>query len=364
LNFRNLENAKRKAHLIKWRSMENLDKLLPEFEAHAIRNGMKVIWANDDLEAKSELAELLQSHRIQTVTREPSPMMEEVSIDQLLQEKAVQIKHAANEVDEPVIPQVDASICEVNFLIADSGSLVVSQKATHTAGRGFPSVQIYLAGIEDVIPSFRELELFWPLLDQHLPAKNAVDSHSILSGRQIMSPTKDYIPSYLILLDNGRSDLLAKAEQRQGLYCIRCEACLDVCPIYQHIGPEGYDSVRPGPIGSLITPHTKGMKEFKHLSEKSTLCGKCTAVCPVNIDVSRMLLLNRRDAVQEGLAPLSEKITWQGYTRIMSQRKWLDFFGPRFKNFIYRLFYQKNRINKSDAPLFKKRSFSQHMKGK
>src|SRR5690554_5397441 len=152
--------------------MENLDKLLPEFEAHAIRNGMKVIWANDDLEAKSELAELLQSHRIQTVTREPSPMMEEVSIDQLLQEKAVQIKHTANEVDEPVIPQVDASICEVNFLIADSGSLVVSQKATHTAGRGFPSVQIYLAGIEDVIPSFRELELFWPLLDQHLPAKN------------------------------------------------------------------------------------------------------------------------------------------------------------------------------------------------
>lgn len=364
MNFRNLENAKRKAHLIKWRSMENLDKLLPEFESNAIRSGMKVIWANDELEAQNELSELIKTHQIQTVIRASSTLTEEVNLDRLLQEKEIQIKNSLSPSEDQTDQRVDASIQEVNFLIAESGSIAVSQRADHSAAVGFPAIQIYVAGIEDIIPSFRELELFWPLLDVHLPEEKPIYTHSILSGRQIMSPTKDFTQAYIILLDNGRSELLAKTEQRQGLYCIRCEACLHVCPIYQHIGPEGYGTLRTGPIGSLITPHTRGMKEFKHLSEKSTLCGKCTEVCPVHIDISRMLLLNRRDAVQEGHAPFSEKLTWRTYTRIMSQRKWLDFFGSGFKNFIFRLFYQKDRKNKSNTPLFKKKSFSQQMKSK
>lgn len=364
MNFRNLENAKRKAHLIKWRSMEYLDKLLPEFESNAIRNGMKVIWANDEVEAQNELSELLHAHQIQTVICEKSSLMQELKLDQLIREKNIQIKESTAPSPDETGPRVDASVQEVNFLIAETGSIAVSQPTGLPSNGGFSPIQIYIGGIENVIPSFRELELFWPLLDRHLPAEKPIYTHSILSGRQIMSPTKDSTQAYIILLDNGRSDLLAKTEQRQGLYCIRCEACLQACPIYQHIGPEGYGTVYTGPIGSLITPHTRGIKEFKHLSEKSTLCGKCNEVCPVNIDISRMLLLNRRDAMQEGHASFSEKFTWRFYAHVMRQRKWLDFFGSGFKNLLFRLFYQKNQKNKSNSPFFKKKSFSQQMKAK
>ncbi|TKQ46753.1 lactate utilization protein, partial [Enterococcus faecium] len=83
------------------------------------------------------------------------------------------------------------------------------------------------------------------------------------------------------------------------LYCIRCGSCLNVCPIYQNIGGHTYETTYQGPIGSLISPHLSGMKEFKHLSYASSLCGKCTEVCPVGIDIQKMLLLNRRDAVQD-----------------------------------------------------------------
>src|SRR3546814_1917600 len=92
---------------------------------------------------------------------------------------------------------------------------------------------------------------------------------------------------YVVLVDNGRTNLLAKKEQREGLYCIRCGACLNACPIYQNIGGHTYETTYSGPIGSIITPHLRGMKEFKHLSSASSLCGNCKEVCPVKIEIDR-----------------------------------------------------------------------------
>jgi len=102
---------------------------------------------------------------------------------------------------------------------------------------------------------------------------------------------------YVILLDNGRSQLYQEKEQSRALACIRCGACLNVCPIYKNIGGYTYESTYSGPIGSVITPHYKGFGVFKHLSFASTLCGKCTEVCPVKIDLHDLLLYNRKKAV-------------------------------------------------------------------
>ena len=106
----------------------------------------------------------------------------------------------------------------------------------------------------------------------------------------------------VILLDNGRTNLLANAKSREALYCIRCGACLNACPVYKNIGGHTYAATYSGPIGSVITPHLKDMGEWKHLSYASSLCGNCTEVCAVKINLHELLLENRHEAVEEGHA--------------------------------------------------------------
>ena len=169
---------------------------------------------------------------------------------------------------------------------------------------------------------------------------------------------------YVILLDNGRTNLLAQKEQRQALYCIRCGACLNACPVYKNIGGHTYETTYSGPIGSIITPHMASMKEFKHLSYASSLCGKCTEVCPVKIDIHKMLLLNRRDAVNEGLSPKTESIGWKGWKIGMSNRKKMDMVGGRFKNFLLRSFFKKSWGKHRNLPEVAEKSFSKQWQEK
>jgi L-lactate dehydrogenase complex protein LldF len=146
---------------------------------------------------------------------------------------------------------------------------------------------------------------------------------------------------YVILLDNGRTNLLAQKDQRQGLYCIRCGACLNACPIYKNIGGHTYNTTYSGPIGSLITPHLQGMKDFKHLSYASSLCGKCSEVCPVKIDIHKMLLFNRRDAAEQHENTKVEDIGWKMWNTGMSKRSRMDMVGGKIKNFLLKFFFKK-----------------------
>ena len=123
---------------------------------------------------------------------------------------------------------------------------------------------------------------------------------------------------HVVLLDNGRTRLLADAEQRDALHCIRCGACLNACPVYKNIGGNSYGTTYQGPIGSVITPHYRGLQEFKHLSYASSLCGACTEVCPVKIDLHHHLLQNRRNASALKPTP-SEKIGFRLYAFVMNR---------------------------------------------
>jgi len=167
---------------------------------------------------------------------------------------------------------------------------------------------------------------------------------------------------YVILLDNGRTNLLAQKDQRQGLYCIRCGACLNACPIYKNIGGHTYNTTYSGPIGSIITPHMRGMEEFKHLSYASSLCGKCSEVCPVKIDIHKMLLLNRRDAVKEHLVTTKEKWGWTAWKKGMLKRKTMDFFSGKIKNFFLQKFFKKTWGHFREMPKVASKSFSQSWK--
>ncbi|RYY35055.1 MAG: lactate utilization protein, partial [Sphingobacteriaceae bacterium] len=134
--------------------------------------------------------------------------------------------------------------------------------------------------------------------------------------------------------------------------------CLNVCPVYQNIGGHSYKTTYSGPIGSIITPHTDGMKEFKHLSYASTLCGKCTEVCPVKIDIHKMLLLNRRDAVKEGLSPKVEQWSWSIWKKSMLSRKLTDFLGGKWKNRLMKFAINKTWGKHRELPQVAEKSFS------
>jgi L-lactate dehydrogenase complex protein LldF len=410
----NLENAKRKGHAIKWKVMENLDKYLPEFEANFQKNGGKVIWANDAAEANREILNILQKAGVKTVVKSKSMVTEEIELNEFLEHHHIesletdlgeyivqllgqkpyhivtpamhlskediaklfnerfgtpvdatpeQLTQKARELLREKYVQADAGITGANFIIADTGSIAISENEGNARlTTSFPKIQITVVGIEKIIPSMADLDLFWPMLATHGTGQNLTVYNTILSGPRKAEETDGPEEMYVVLLDNGRTNLLAQKEQRQALYCIRCGACLNACPVYKNIGGHTYETTYSGPIGSIITPHMAGMEEFKHLSYASSLCGKCTEVCPVKIEIHKMLLLNRRDAVSEHLVATAEKWGWAMWKKGMLSRKMMDFFSGKTKNFMMRRFFKKSWGHYREMPKVAAKSFSQAWK--
>jgi L-lactate dehydrogenase complex protein LldF len=139
---------------------------------------------------------------------------------------------------------------------------------------------------------------------------------------------------YVILLDNGRTNILANPRSRESLYCIRCGACLNACPVYKNIGGHTYGTTYSGPIGAVITPHLREMGEWKHLSYASSLCGNCTEVCAVKINLHELLLENRAESIQKGETTLPEKIGWKMWKRGMLNRKWMNMGNRKMKEWV------------------------------
>jgi L-lactate dehydrogenase complex protein LldF len=270
-----------------------------------------------------------------------------------------QITLKARELLREKYVQADVGITGANFLLADTGSIAISENEGNARlCTTFPKIHIAIVGIEKIIPSITDLDLFWPMLSTHGTGQNLTVYNTILSGPRRPNETDGPEEMYVVLLDNGRTNLLAKKDQRQGLYCIRCGACLNGCPIYKNIGGHTYATTYSGPIGSIITPHTQGMENFKHLSYASSLCGKCTEVCPVKIDIHKMLLLNRRDAVNENLVTNKERWGWAIWKKGMLKRKLTDFFGGGMKNFLLKTFFKRTWGHLREMPHVADKSFS------
>ncbi|HXH99253.1 MAG TPA: LutB/LldF family L-lactate oxidation iron-sulfur protein [Sphingobacteriaceae bacterium] len=414
--FYNLENSKRKAHSIKWKVMENLDKLLPEFETNFQKKGGKVIWANNAEEANKEILNIIKRVNAKTVIKSKSMVTEEIHLNsflkthdidslesdlgeyivQMLGQKPYHIVTPAMHLSKEDIAQLfhekhgtpvdstpeqltlkarellrekyltaDIGITGGNFLIADSGSIALTENEGNARlSTTFPKIHIAIVGIEKIIPSLTDLDLFWPLLSSHGTGQNLTVYNTILGGPRQENETDGPEEMYVILLDNGRTNLLAQKEQRQGLYCIRCGACLNACPVYKNIGGHTYETTYSGPIGSIISPHLQGMKDFKHLSYASTLCGKCSEVCPVKIDIHKMLLLNRRDAVADGYKTKTESLGWSAWKTGMIKRKWMDMLGGGWKNFLLKSFFKKAWGKERNLPQVADQSFSKQWKDK
>jgi L-lactate dehydrogenase complex protein LldF len=175
---------------------------------------------------------------------------------------------------------------------------------------------ISLLGIEKVLPRLADLALFLPMLATAGTGQAITCYNSLYGGPRQPGESDGPEEFHVVLLDNRRTELLADAEQRDALHCIRCGACLNVCPVYRNVGGHTYGTTYSGPVGSVITPHLRGLQEWKHLSHASSLCGACSETCPVKIHLHHHLLHNRRNAARQK-PDWGERLVFRAFAVVM-----------------------------------------------
>ena len=186
-------------------------------------------------------------------------------------------------------------ISGVNFGVAESGTLsLVTNEGNGRFCTTTPRIHVALMGMERLVPTFADLGTMLPVLEISATGQRLTVYNNLLTGPRRSGEPDGPEELHVVILDNGRSDTLA-SEVAEILYCIRCGACLNICPVYQSIGGHAYGSVYPGPLGSVLTPTLMGLEQWHELPHASTLCGACKEICPVRIDIPS-LLLRLRDA--------------------------------------------------------------------
>jgi L-lactate dehydrogenase complex protein LldF len=230
--------------------------------------------------------------------------------------------------------RADLGITGGNFLIAQTGQVcVVENEGNARQSLSTPRVLVSLVGIEKIIPRLTDLAVMLKLLARSSTGQRMTVYTSIFGGPRQAGEKDGPEQFHLLLLDNGRSEILADAEYRETLRCIRCGACLNACPVYRKIGGHAYGSVYPGPIGALITPLFHGLSHFKDLPQASSLCGACYEACPVKINIPRHLINLRRDIVKQKLGGRMERLVFRLWAR-----------GLR-NPFVYRLFVAMQKLD-------------------
>lgn len=414
--YENLELARDRASFLKTQSIERLDEYLIQFETNFKKRGGKIIWAQDKEEALKEILKIFKRNNAKLTVKSKSMTTEEIELNECLEHNGIEavetdlgeyiVQLAGQKPYHIVTPAMhmskkdvsdlftkkldipptddaqiltlaarnilrekyitaDIGVTGANFIIADIGGISI----TENEGNGrlsttFPRIHIAIVGIEKVIPSINDLDLFWPLLSTAGTGQRVTVYNTIFTGPRQADEVDGPEEMYVVLLDNGRTNLLAELEKRQALNCIRCGACLNTCPVYKNIGGHSYNTTYSGPIGSVITPHLKGMEDFKHLSYASSLCGACTTVCPVRIEIHNLLLLNRKQSVDQKLNSKAESFGFKIWKRAMKSRKMMNLLGGGAKSFLLKTLFKDTWGKRRESPQLPARSFNQLWKEK
>jgi L-lactate dehydrogenase complex protein LldF len=209
--------------------------------------------------------------------------------------------------------EADIGISGCNFAVAESGSVVlISNEGNARLTTTLPKVHIAIMGMERLVPTWRELDIVVSMLTRSATGQKISVYVTAMSGPRRPEDIDGPEEFHLIVLDNGRSDILGTAYQ-EVLKCIRCGACLNVCPVYRQIGGHAYGGVYSGPIGAVLTPLLQGYEEWQELPYASSLCGACTEVCPVKIPLHDLLIEHRKDEVEKGYTSWQEKLAFKGF---------------------------------------------------
>ncbi|MGN6214402.1 LutB/LldF family L-lactate oxidation iron-sulfur protein [Parafilimonas sp.] len=411
--FNNLMTAREHAKNTKWNAVEHLDVMLETFERNISARGARVIWAETAEDALKEIGKICKAKNCKSVVKSKSMVTEEIHLNKFLEKQGIEsietdlgeyIQQLDNEppyhivtpamhkskediaklfaeklnVPDGLSPhqltliareklrrkyvEAEIGITGANFIIADTGSISVTEnEGNGRLSSAFPKTHIVITGIEKVLPSINDLALFLPLLATFGTGQKLTVYNTIISGPRQKNEIDGPEEMYVILLDNGRTNLLANDKAREALYCIRCGACLNACPVYKNIGGHSYGTTYSGPIGSVITPQLKNLKEWKHLSYASSLCGNCTEVCPVRINIHELLLENRHESVVEGDSPVSERVAWKMWKVASLNRGMMNMANGNLKNKVVNSMFKAWTKHRADLD-FSQKTFNQMWK--
>lgn len=371
------EELRDKASQIKEHVLSNLDVYLLQFEEEAIKNGAQVHWAFDAQSLNNSVYSIIKSSNAKMVVKSKSMLTEECGLNPFLENKGIEIvdtdlgERIIQFRNEPpshiVMPAIhlkkeeigelfnvklgtekgasdaqyltsaarkhlrekfmaaDVAITGVNFAVAETGTVVVvTNEGNADMGVQNAPVQIHCMGIEKILPAMKDMGVFIQML-----ARNA-------TGQPISAYTSHYRnpkrggSMHIIIVDNGRSTHLGNEKYRNSLKCIRCGACLNTCPVYRKSGGHSYRYVIPGPIGSILSP-LRDMKKYKDLPFASSLCGSCTNICPVKIDIHRQLYNWRQDISRRKLLSASKRYGSKFAGKILSNHAFYNFCGKNLR---------------------------------
>jgi len=362
------ETLRELASQIKRHTMARLDEYLEQFEANATRLGAHIHWARDAVEHNSIVGDILRQHHVQRVVKSKSMLTEECGLNPYLEslgievtdtdlgewivqlrrehpshivlpaihikkEEVAELFHArigtAREATDPKylaeaarrqlrqkLLAAQASITGVNFAVAETGGLVVcTNEGNADLGVSLTNLHIACLGIEKLIPRAADLGVFLRLLARSATGQPITTYTSHFHGPMRGSEL------HIVLVDNGRSNLLGSDDFRRSLHCIRCGACFNTCPVYRRSGGHSYGVTVAGPIGSIINP-ARDPAQHKSLPFACSLCGSCSDVCPVKIDLHQQLFLSRRELAKRRLVPRGKRIALK-VTAAVFKRPWL-----------------------------------------
>jgi L-lactate dehydrogenase complex protein LldF len=207
--------------------------------------------------------------------------------------------------------EADMGITGANFAVADTGTVVlVSNEGNGRMVTSLPRIHVAVMGIEKVVPSMSDLVVFLAILARSATGQKLSSYTTLVRGPRRRGELEGPEEFHLVLLDGGRSGQIA-GPLREALYCLRCGACLNVCPVYRQIGGHAYGYTYPGPIGILLTAMLEGRRSVRDLAHASSLCGACHEVCPVRIDIPRMLVELRHGLDEERIVPWPERMLFR-----------------------------------------------------
>ena len=405
--YSDLDLEKQRASNIRTKAFKKLDKLLVDFDTNFTDNGGKLFWANDADDAKQMILSILSQEKIKKILKTKSSTLEEIGLTSFLKMKKIKVvdtnigdfvcslynerpyniqSPAAHKKVEEIASlyseqfgvkencnakqlttatrlllkdnmlNAECVITGANFLVSNTGSIVLTENEGNILkSTSFAPVHIIVAGIDKLITSIEDLGVLLPISSLYEPNKNVSTYYNFINKSEDKK-------IFLILLNNGRTDVLSKEEQRKILTCIQCGACAEVCPIYNIVGGHIYEEYFPGPVGSVISPIIKGMEESSHFCTLCTSCGRCNEVCPVNIPLRDLFIENRNDLVKTDKSLISERYFFSYLMKKFSSRKNLDKHNSGFKNFELRQYIKKKWGYKRELPKFAEESFSQYWK--
>lgn len=408
--FSDLKMAGNRAAHTRWKAIEGLDKYLIEFEANVIKNKGRVLWALDTKQALEEIDSVLKKNAEKTIYNTSKEIARETRLTEWLQKKYSAklltpklLQHQQNMVTahlsndylidgvapvEQILKEEfphlgfneafaeneradlvnysneSINICDALFICADTGSVVIAGENKNVFLNTACKVQIVLASIDSILPSVNDLDLMLPLTSSFKSGKESFNCFSITNTSHKENEPEGNDEFYVLLIDNGRSDVIATDNERPAMRCIKCGACQYLCPVFETVGAKPFNHFYSGPLASMILPHINAFEDNYYMSLASSMSGANEDICPVNIDFKKGILHNRAEAVKRKLYSSNEKWQYYLWRKTMMKRDFMNMKGIRPRKRIIESFFLKSAKDLRLMPQTAAKTFNEQWREK